>query len=64
LIEAAMANPAGESIGEVLRLDFDRRLMLQFRGGQFALPKSVESGNLSVNKIVIRWMSVKVHSHN
>jgi hypothetical protein len=27
-----MANPAGESIGEVLRLDFDCRLMLQFRG--------------------------------
>jgi hypothetical protein len=32
LIEAAMANPAGESNGEVLRLSFDRRLMLQFRG--------------------------------
>src|ERR1700704_3196386 len=27
-----MANPAGESSAEVLRLDFDRRLMLQFRG--------------------------------
>ena len=27
-----MANPAGESNGQVLRLDFDRRLMLQFRG--------------------------------
>jgi hypothetical protein len=27
-----MANPAGESSGEVLRLDFDRRLMIQFRG--------------------------------
>jgi hypothetical protein len=27
-----MADPAGESNGEVLRLDFDRRLMLQFRG--------------------------------
>jgi hypothetical protein len=32
LIEAAMANPAGESRGEVLMLDFDRRLMLQLRG--------------------------------
>jgi len=32
LIEAAMANPAGESNGDVLRLGFDRRLMLQFRG--------------------------------
>ena len=27
-----MANPAGESNDEVLKLDFDRRLMLQFRG--------------------------------
>jgi hypothetical protein len=27
-----MANPACESNAEVLRLDFDRRLMLQFRG--------------------------------
>jgi len=27
-----MTNPAGESNDEVLRLDFDRRLMLQFRG--------------------------------
>jgi hypothetical protein len=27
-----MANPTGESNPEVLRLDFDRRLMLQFRG--------------------------------
>jgi hypothetical protein len=27
-----MENPTGESSGEVLRLDFDRRLMLQFRG--------------------------------
>jgi hypothetical protein len=27
-----MAHPAGESNDGVLRLDFDRRLMLQFRG--------------------------------
>ncbi len=27
-----MANPAGKSSGEVLRLDFDWRLTLQFRG--------------------------------
>ena len=27
-----MANPAGESNDSALRLDFDRRLMLQFRG--------------------------------
>jgi len=29
-----MANSAGESNAEVLRLDFDRRLMLQFRGSR------------------------------
>jgi len=27
-----MANPAGESNDDVLKLDFDHRLMLQFRG--------------------------------
>ena len=27
-----MANPAGEAESGALRLDFDRRLMLQFRG--------------------------------
>ena len=27
-----MENPTGESSGEVLRLDFDRRLTVQFRG--------------------------------
>ena len=27
-----MANPPGELRGEALRLDFDRRLMLQYRG--------------------------------
>jgi hypothetical protein len=26
---------------------------------ELVLPKSVESGNLSLNKAVIRWMSVK-----
>ena len=29
---AVVGNPTGVSNGEVLRLDFDRRLMLQFRG--------------------------------
>jgi hypothetical protein len=27
-----MTNPAGESKDEALKLDFDRRVMLQFRG--------------------------------
>jgi hypothetical protein len=29
---AIVTNPAGETTGEIFRLDFDRRLMLQFRG--------------------------------
>jgi hypothetical protein len=32
LIEAAVVNPVGESSGGFLRLDFNRRLMVQFRG--------------------------------
>jgi hypothetical protein len=32
LREATMANPKGESESDAVRLDFDRRLMLQFRG--------------------------------
>jgi hypothetical protein len=27
-----MGDPTGEAVSEALRLDFDRRLMLQFRG--------------------------------
>jgi hypothetical protein len=30
--EAVMENPMGEAADDPLRLDFDRRLMLQFRG--------------------------------
>ena len=30
------------------------------RAEELALPKSVESGNLGLNKAVIRWMSVKL----
>jgi hypothetical protein len=32
--EAVMANPAGDSDDGVLRLDFDRRLKLQFCGSE------------------------------
>jgi hypothetical protein len=32
LREAAMMNPTGESESDAVRLDFGRRLMLQFRG--------------------------------
>jgi hypothetical protein len=32
LREAVMANPTSESESDAVRLDFDHRLMLQFRG--------------------------------
>jgi hypothetical protein len=32
LREASRANPRGESDSDAVRLDFDRRLLLQFRG--------------------------------
>jgi DDE family transposase len=32
LRDAVMGNPTGESESDAVRLDFDRRLMLQFRG--------------------------------
>ena len=35
--EAVVANPAGESSGEALRLNFDRRLTLHFRGSLVTL---------------------------
>jgi hypothetical protein len=33
-----MADPAAEADGGTLRLDFDRRLMLQFRGSAMSNP--------------------------
>jgi hypothetical protein len=41
-----MANPAGESNAEVLRLDFDRRLMLQFRGSVVTSEDVKDAGRL------------------
>jgi hypothetical protein len=73
-----MANPTGESNGEVLRLDFDCRLSSTTKPAfpaldapaspalvhgrpcveELALPQSVEIGNVSLNKAVIRWIYV------
>jgi hypothetical protein len=45
LREAVMANPTGESESDAVRFDFDRRLMLQFRGSMVQqLPQRGGSG--------------------
>ena len=35
-----MAHPRGESGSDAVRLDFDGRLMLQFRGSSSGIPKN------------------------
>ncbi len=40
-----MANPTGESNGKVVRIDFDRRLMLQFCGSVAASDAGCEFDN-------------------
>jgi hypothetical protein len=49
--EAAMANQAGESNGKVLRLDFDRRLMLHF-GGSVVTSEGISSSLEPVQELV------------
>src|SRR3984893_1615384 len=48
-----MANPAGDSNAKVLRLDFDRRLMLQFRG-------SVRLARSTTRSSLPRWPGDKL----
>ena len=49
-----MANPAGESSGEFLRFDFNRRLMVQFRGSVVDVPLTevltFDRGKLAAHK--------------
>jgi hypothetical protein len=53
-----MANPAGESNDGVLRLDFDRRLMLQFHGSVVTSDQIGERPGSYLVNVGLGWYSL------
>ena len=59
-----MANPAGESYDGALRLDFDRRLMLQFRGSWLPPTQACShTGNWTTRWASARWRVMRSQTH-
>jgi hypothetical protein len=50
-----MANPAGESESDAVRVDFNRRLMLQFRGSVPPMPDCSHTAKLKTCLDYRRW---------
>jgi hypothetical protein len=55
-----MAHPAGESNGEALRLDFDRRVMLQFRGSVVTSDVGLLADRKGISFLVDRFLELRL----
>ena len=57
-----MTNPTGKSESDAVRLDFDRRLMLQFRGSA-PMPGCLPIANSMMRSGYRRWRAVFSPTH-